>query len=443
MRKMHRDPWQVLYNPMQLVDYAWLLSMACFVHYDILCDWDPACDYGDCERGPSMCAEGSAQQFAPYLPASENEFQNESTMSELAESFQTEGSSLDQGRVATMDQQWGSTLGHVNCSFEIDDRIELLHPDLRRGFLEKPGKYEAVARLSLTQQMSARLAFRVNLPDADEKQLLIPYLKEVGVQSEVIDGQPLEKVADFLLQEDLKEFWGLDPETLIASRNLEHKPAEWSRAQWLWQSALNGPNLLHMYFLRNRQLERSSRHGKLSKNGLWGKRYFGGLPFRCGPGICKWGLVPRQTDDVGRDQDASAIKGKDAEDSYNLAIQVGRKRYLEKAQKMLEEKDIVFDFVVQVANHKRHDVENVEVIWPEDLSPYYGVGTLTIKAGEELTKQGKDRMVFSVWNHFKDHRPVGPLNHARGYLYKKEGPLTAGRIGHCPVMGPMPMKQSA
>lgn len=453
MHRMHRDSQEMLYSPMQLIDYAWLISMACWVKYNTLCNWDPASDYGDCQRGPSVCAAAKEHKYAPYIPAPpENELQNQSTMDELMETYhvvdeeeRAEGNGdartlkaeqkENVDRTGQLDRQWGATLGHVNCIFEIDHRIDLLHPDLRKGFLAKPGKYEAIARVSLCEGMMARMAFRVKLPaDTDASELLIPYLRDIGLPSLYLDEEP-ELIADFLLQEDLKEFWTDSADVMIAADQASNRPPEMGMLEWLWDYVLNMSRIMRMNFQKNRQAARTHRDGKLSKNGIWGKRYFGGLPFRLGMGACKWGLVPRQIHDVGRGPEASGIEGKTPSESYQLAMEKGKQRYQSSAEAMLKEKDVVFEFVVQVATHERHSCEEIDAIWPEDLSPYYGVGKLTIKAGETFKKQGKERMVFSVWHNYKEHRPIGPLNNARGYIYKKEGVLTAKRTGCCPVVG--------
>lgn len=345
------------------------------------------------------------------------------------------------------DEDWGATIANLKATFEIDKRIEYIHPDLRVGFLKQPAKYEAQVRVSLTTLAWARMAVRVNLPDAvnEKTQLLKPQIQSARASSNIpaserglmsdADDQT-HKVADFLLQEDLKEYLATDGNHLVDILHQKHKPKGWGQLRYLWHQWWNGTALAEAKDNLDHQMIRTSPEGRLPNSGIFGKRYYGGLPFRLGPGACKWGFEARQNHDIGQGPDVHQLRtvGKSLSE-FHAARNLGDERYKHTTEAYLKENgDAVFDFVVQVATDEYHDLLKASAVWPEDLSPYIPVGTLTIHGGQGL-KNFDDGLVFSPWNNLKEHRPLGPLNNARHDVYKRHSNLRTSAMKQCPVLG--------
>jgi len=253
-------------------------------------------------------------------------------------------------------------------------------------------------------------------------------------------GQELHPVADFLLAEDLKEFFAPSCKALANLLKFLDKPASWSSCRWFFHTLWNLKSFLSMKEMRERQEVRTCPKGKLPSSGLFGKSYYGGLPFRIGPGACKWGLVPRQTHDIGEGGPMSDMKkGKDDTQNFASCVKPSGDRYIASADKFLSNADAVFDFVVQVATDEEYfDLIAPNAIWPEDLSPYVAVGTVTIPKGQTLAKLQNEignGLVFSVWNNLKEHQPIGPLNNARHEVYKQHGSARVKAYNQCPYFG--------
>jgi len=229
------------------------------------------------------------------------------------------------------------------------------------------------------------------------------------------DADKTKKVADFLFQEDLKEFTCMDEVHLHTVLQASHRPKGWGMLRWLWHRYWNSAMVDEAKANMDLQMIRTSPEGRLPDSGIFGKRYFGGLPFRLGPGACKWGLQARQKHLIGEGAAIHQLRCKgNSVGEFHAAKDLGADRYKTTAIEYLKEKgDAVFDFVVQVATDDHHDLYKGNAIWPEDTSPYITVGTLTIPGGQGI-QNFEDGLVFSVFNNLKEHKPVGAMNMALG-----------------------------
>lgn len=89
----------------------------------------------------------------------------------------------------------------------------------------------------------------------------------------------------------------------------------------------------------------------------------------------------------------------------------------------LNEKDVEFDFLVQVqTDPHRMPIENAAVRWPESLSPFVPAATIHIpkqtfdsKAQFEFAK----RLSINPWHGLREHRPLGNQNRARYRMYRE------------------------
>lgn len=422
----------------------WFVSMFAFVWYHILDGWDPVAPGWDSERGPSATMQNAIYDQAPYIKVpAEDEAKNAKLAEAIAHEFEHEVQ-VRHKTVPDHNEGWGVTLGHVKAVFEIDERINFLNDDLKVGFFKKPGKYDAIVRFNASTLAVGRVSLRVYLPrEIPESDLLMNDIGEFpGNDGESqplrsageMDKESTPRVADFLFAEDLKEFFCLDVPSTTGMMKFQYKPDDWGRCRWILHTLRSISGLLKMKGLRDRQTERTAVGGCLPSSGMFGKRYFGGLPFRIGPGACKWGLLPRQRDFIGYGDPVDKFSGPNDTKNWIKIAPTIHDRYGVTAEKSLKDEDKVFDFAVQVATDAEfHDINKPDAIWAEDLSPYFGVGTLTIPKGQVMEKCEKEGLQFSVWHNLKEHRPVGPMNNVRHLVYKKAGAMRAKYFGQCPV----------
>merc|ERR1711957_792726 len=344
-------------KPMQCFD---LLRWGTFFYSafcSVLDGWSPIAPWNESERGGMTC---HGRLFAPYVKvdkAKQEEVAKKAALiAEAYEEHYGHSHSINDG----CDEDWGATIANLNATFEIDERINFLHPDLRAGFLKKPAKYEAIARVSITTLAWARMAVRVTLPDSvnEKTDMLKPALQTLlsGNKSaqRLVSGSDADethKVADFLFQEDLKEFTCMDEVHLHTVFQASHRPKGWGMLRWMWHRYWNSAMVDEAKANMDLQMIRTSPEGRLPDSGIFGKRYFGGLPFRLGPGACKWGLQARQKHLIGEGADIHQLRSKgNSVGEFHAAKDLGADRYKTTAIEYLKEKgDAVFDFVVQVA----------------------------------------------------------------------------------------------
>jgi len=90
-------------------------------------------------------------------------------------------------------------------------------------------------------------------------------------------------------------------------------------------------------------------------------------------------------------------------------------------RKTLDERDVVFDIAVQVqTDAHRMPIEHAGVYWPERLSPYVTVATLTIprQTFDTPARDGFNRnLKYNPWHALAEHRPLGSQNRTRRRLY--------------------------
>jgi len=90
--------------------------------------------------------------------------------------------------------------------------------------------------------------------------------------------------------------------------------------------------------------------------------------------------------------------------------------------KFFEAETAVWDVQVQMmADPSKTPVEDASVEWPEDVSPYTTVGTLTAVPQAAYSAERRvyvdEILSFSPWQGLKDHRPLGSIMRARKSAY--------------------------
>ena len=89
--------------------------------------------------------------------------------------------------------------------------------------------------------------------------------------------------------------------------------------------------------------------------------------------------------------------------------------------KTLNEKDVEFDFLIQIqTDPHRMPIENAAVRWPENLSPFIPAATIHIpkqKFDSPAQFDFAKRLSINPWHGLQDHRPLGNQNRARRRMY--------------------------
>ena len=65
-------------------------------------------------------------------------------------------------------------------------------------------------------------------------------------------------------------------------------------------------------------------------------------------------------------------------------------------------------------------IDNLTVSWPEEQSPLFTVGRLTVEQQDidfEKQREFCENLTFSPWHGLAVHRPVGALNRLRRVVY--------------------------
>lgn len=447
-------------SPAQILDLLWLLGMFCITKWHVFEGYDPLASGHDADRRFARRAPWNT--FAPYItvpPEKEDEIRKHAA--ELGDLFKTAWAREYQ-EDPRGDENWGMTLGLLKAKFKIDNDIRLLHPDLRTGLFEKEAEYDAVVRFNVVSQGACRMSLRVDLSELDKSKFLKHELAEDGSrpsntsQSPTSESLPLRQteeeaeiplVADFMFAEALKEFFISSAPQLTAMMKFQYRPEGWSCIRWFLHTLWYLPWLLKFKSLIDKQFIRTCWDGRMPSSGLFGKEYYGALPFRIGKGACKWGLIPRQDHDLGQGQLTSIVKKGNDNATWAATMDWAGGRYTQSAQDKLQTEDMTFDFCVQIATSDKHNLSDTGAIWPEDLSPYLGVGQLIIEKGQKLIPDAAEAkrlngMTFSVWNNLKEHQPIGVLNNVRHNVYKchSEARFKDTGAARCPAFPyPKPM----
>lgn len=130
-------------------------------------------------------------------------------------------------------------------------------------------------------------------------------------------------------------------------------------------------------------------------------QYFSATPFLLGERAMKFSLRPTH----GADGDSNSIP-----DSPN---------YLREAMgRTLAEKDVSFDFLVQLRSDEKDPIEDPRIPW---RGPWHSVATLRIPAQSFQSSAQMafaEHLSFTSWHSLPEHRPLGGVNRARKKVYQ-------------------------
>ena len=101
---------------------------------------------------------------------------------------------------------------------------------------------------------------------------------------------------------------------------------------------------------------------------------------------------------------------------------IGENYYREDLIKRLARPDAKFcwNVGIQFQTTEKMSIDDVTIPWPEQQSPYFTVGRLTVEHQViDFAKQFDfcENLTYSPWNGLKVHRPVGALNRLRRHVY--------------------------
>lgn len=135
--------------------------------------------------------------------------------------------------------------------------------------------------------------------------------------------------------------------------------------------------------------------------------------FRYGDYVAKIGLYP------GTPEQAQLASREITDDDSRGVLQ-------SLVEEWTRERDTVFDVRVQLrTDEQAMPVEDAAVDWPQDLSPYVTVATVTFPPQHAYSPQRRvfadDRLAFRPWNGLAEHRPLGSVNRLRRRAYHELG----------------------
>ena len=140
-----------------------------------------------------------------------------------------------------------------------------------------------------------------------------------------------------------------------------------------------------------------------------GERYFTQAPIRFGDYIAKLDIVPESGN-------FRALTGRRIDLS-------GRPHAIrEELARILAQEGGAWTLRAQLCRDlEAHPIEDASVVWPESVSPYLPVATLTVAPqaswNETRSRNVDDGIFFSPWNGIADHQPLGNVMRARRSAY--------------------------
>ncbi|MEC3950573.1 catalase family protein [Sphingobium sp. HWE2-09] len=352
-------------------------------------------------------------QYIPFNPSVETVAPDEQeTIAGLKEQFQTilDTTSQDYGHAVRSVHAKGHGLARGVLEVAAD-----LPPELAQGLFAKPGRYDAIFRLS------------TNAGDILDDSIRLPRglaLKIMGVEGARLSGSEGDTTQDFIMVNG-PAFAAPDPKAFLGNLKLLAKTTDKAEgAKKLLSSVLRGAEAaLEAVGVESSLLQ--TLGGAKPVHPL-GATYYTQTPYRYGAYIAKFSLAP-----------VSAIKDY-ADETINAT---GRPDAIRTAvNELLVEQGGVWELRVQLCTDiDKMPVEDPSVEWDEEISPYRTVAILTVEpqiAWENgASEKTEDALSFSPWHGLADHQPLGGVNRARKESYKMSADFR-GTFNGCPMHEP-------
>lgn len=285
--------------------------------------------------------------------------------------------------------------GVVTGTFEVKQDLP---PELAQGLFARPGRYDAIVRISTGPGDILDDAIGANRGMA---------LKILGVEGERLPGA-VDNDQDFLMSNG--PVFGAKTPAAFA-KNLKLLAATTDKAEGLkkaWSAtaqALEGA--LEAVGGKSAMLVQM---GGMPDVHPVGSTYFAQVPFRYGDFIAKFSLRPISPNLVRWADEIVDLKGRpDA-----LREEVGHE---------MIEGGGVWEFCVQLCTDlDRMPIEDPTVEWDQDESPFVPVAIFTVEPQNSwqhgVTEHAEDMLSFSPWHGLADHQPLGAVNRARKPVYE-------------------------
>jgi hypothetical protein len=303
--------------------------------------------------------------------------------------------------------------GIVRASLEIPE----LPPVLAQGLFRRPGRYEAVVRLSTAP--GDLLDDNISTPRGLA-------LKIFGVEGPRLPGAEDASTQDFVLVNG-KAF--LSPSAKHFLANLKLLAATTDKAEGLKKvlsAALQGvESLVEKAGGESPALKGLGGHPKTHP---LGESYFSAAPIRFGDYVGKIGLKPVSPEltaltDVPVDLDGRPDGLREAVREH-FGTQGG-----------------TWELCVQLrTNADTMPIENSHEAWPEDESPYIPIARLIAQPQDAwdpaLARRADEALAFSPWHGLAAHQPLGSIMRARKAVYQASQAFRLTRNG-CPLHEPV------
>ncbi|HEX2146914.1 MAG TPA: catalase family protein [Pseudorhizobium sp.] len=294
--------------------------------------------------------------------------------------------------------------GLLAASFEV---LDDLPPELAQGLFARPGRYEAVVRLSTTP--GDPLHDSVSTPRGMA-------LKILNVEGPRLPGSARSTSQDFIMVNG-KEFNSPSGKAFLQNARLlaattdrmEGAKEMISKVFKTVEGALESVG---------KESAALKSMGGNPETHILGESFFAQLPLRYGDYIAKIGVVPASAN-------LSALTGTAVDTAKDPDV------IRHETQEFFARDTAVWHLQVQLCTDlDAMPVEGVDA-WDEDKSPFITVATITAGPqqawSEELSRQVDDGMHFSPWNGLAAHQPLGSIMRLRKLSYERSAAFRSER----------------
>lgn len=291
-----------------------------------------------------------------------------------------------------------------------------LPADLAQGLFARPGRYEAVLRLS------------TNAGDILDDSISLPRglaLKVLGVEGERLPGSEGDTTQDFIMVNG-PVFAAPDAKGFLKNLTLLSKTTDVAEGGKKALSAVLQATNTALTAVGIESPTIQQLGGAPQVHPL-GETYWSQTPYRFGDYVAKWQLVPVSPELTARTKEIIDVAGRP--DAIREEVRRG-----------LIEGGGTWELRVQLnTDLEAMPIEDATKQWDEEQSPFRTVATLEVPAQiaweHGASDRLDDRLSFNIWHGLAAHRPLGGINRARNDPYRKSAEFR-GRFNGCPMHEP-------
>lgn len=311
---------------------------------------------------PTLLAAGAPEFLGEVVP--ETETADIAATIELIERHVREAA---RGGVARRDAH-AKGHGCVRAEFQV---LGNLPAELRVGFFAHPHRYPALIRFSNGASVMAADK------QGDSRGMAIKLL-------DVADSS--SGTQDFVL---------VDHAVFVVRNVADYRELQAASPQWRFFAPSWNPFRLRLHeLLLTLAIQRQVVRNPLSQ------RYWSMTPFAFGGGVCKFSARP-----------AGPPSSFQTTEEANFLH--------DNLERHLAAGSASFDFMVQLRTQpEKMPIEDPTIDWPEDLSPFHNMATITIPSQPLVEAGFCENLSFTPWHSVPEHRPLGGLNRARRAVYE-------------------------